>query len=180
MPGPFAIFRDSRVWVVKTTAVKTMAVVDSLAAPVALGKANLTTPGAKGKNMADGDRAALLAAHVGEPADGTVTVRLSGEIDMSTADILSEHLRAVSTQRLENVILDATEVSFMDSTGLHALTEGKRIIHEGGARLFLVPSAQVRRVLDLVFPEPLFAVRVDSAEEALALIAPGSGKAAGS
>lgn len=129
--------------------------------------------------MADGDGTALLAVQAVEEVDGTVVVRLTGEIDMSTAGILSEHLRSISAQQLEHVVLDATEVSFMDSTGLHALTEGKRLFHEAGTNLYLVPSSQVRRVLELVFPEPLFAVRVNSLEEALAMIAPSAGTAAG-
>ena len=49
------------------------------------------------------------------------------------------------------MILDATGISFMDSTGLHALVNGKRMIHEAGTRLILVPSPQMRRVLELVF-----------------------------
>ena len=68
------------------------------------------------------------------------------------------------------VIIDASGVTFMDSTGLHALVEGKKLIHENGTRIVLVPSRQVRRVLELVFPDPLFATRVETIEEALAAI----------
>ena len=122
--------------------------------------------------MADRDTTALLAVQVVEQDAGTVIVQLTGEIDISSAEILVDQFRAISAQRLENVILDATRVSFIDSTGLHALTEGKRMIHAEGTSLFLVPSRQVKRVLELVFPEPLFAVRVDTLQEALALISP--------
>lgn len=104
---------------------------------------------------------------VGENA---VIVRLEGEIDLSSSHLLSSHLTELANQSNPTVILDATKVTFMDSTGLHALVEGKRALHEEGIAIFLVPSRQVRRVLDLVFPDKLFASRLDSVDEALAAI----------
>lgn len=118
--------------------------------------------------MADRDTTASLAVQVVERVDGTLIVQLTGEIDISTAEILIDQFRVISAERIQNVILDATEVEFIDSTGLHALIEGKRMIREGGTNLVLVPSPQVRRVLELVFPEPIFAARVNSVEEAFA------------
>lgn len=41
---------------------------------------------------------------------------------------------------------------------------------QNGMRIFLVPSRQVRRVLELVFPDPIFASRLDSVEEAIAAV----------
>jgi anti-sigma B factor antagonist len=117
--------------------------------------------------MANRDPGELLEAQVVERADGITILHLTGEIDMSSASALVDQFTAISEQRRPNVILDATQVTFIDSTGLHALTEGKRMIHERGTRIFLVPSPQVKRLLELVFPEPLFAARVDSVEEAL-------------
>jgi anti-anti-sigma factor len=78
--------------------------------------------------------------------------------------------QVIADRGLRSVIIDATDVTFMDSTGLHALVDGKRIIHETGTTIYLVPSSQVRRVLELAFPEPLFAARLDSVEEALAAL----------
>lgn len=118
-------------------------------------------------HMPDGVTGELLEAQLTQRADGTAILHLTGEIDLSSVETLSNQFLAISSQELKNVVLDATEVSFIDSTGLHALTEGKRLIHEQGTQIFLVPSPQVKRVLELVFPEPLFAARVGSVEEAL-------------
>ncbi len=93
-------------------------------------------------------------------------LRLSGEIDMATVSRLQEAFQELADRRLTEVIVDASMVTFMDSTGLHALVEGKRQIHETGSSLALVVSPQVRRVLELVFPESLFALRVDTMEQA--------------
>jgi anti-anti-sigma factor len=112
----------------------------------------------------------LLAVEIEPLGDDVVVVRLSGEIDISSAHLLSSQFTSMVAQGKSAVIVDATKVVFMDSTGLHALVEGKRALHEHGARIFLVPSKQVRRVLELVFPDPLFAARLDSVEEAVAAL----------
>lgn len=102
--------------------------------------------------------------------DDVMTVRLDGEIDISSVHLLRRQFKSLIGEGLSAVIIDATQVTFMDSTGLHALVEGKRLLHENGLRIFLVPSRQVRRVLELVFPDPLFAARLDSVEEAIATV----------
>lgn len=122
--------------------------------------------------MADGGLTKLLESQLTSRVDGTAILQLAGEIDMSSANTLVDQITAIAEQRLENLILDATRVSFMDSAGLHALIEGKRVIHTQGTRVFLVPSPQVRRILDLMLPEPLFAARVGSVAEALNRIKP--------
>lgn len=103
-----------------------------------------------------------------------VIVHLAGEIDISSAHLLSDQLAALASESRSEIILDATGVSFMDSTGLHALVEGKRILHDKGSRIYLVPSRQVRRVLELVFPDPIVAARLDTVEEALAAAMEGA------
>ncbi|HET8738720.1 MAG TPA: STAS domain-containing protein [Acidimicrobiia bacterium] len=99
--------------------------------------------------------------------ENIVILKMSGELDLATVHLLSGQLKSVAEGDREAVIIDATQVGFMDSTGLHALVEGKRQIHEAGKRIFLVPSNQVRRVLELVFPDRLFADRLDDIEQAI-------------
>jgi len=112
----------------------------------------------------------LLTAVVSPLGPDAVVVRLEGEIDLSSAKVLTEALESVLVGDLRDIVIDASAVTFMDSTGLHALVQAKRNIHERGIRIILVPSPQVRRTLELVFPEPLFAARLDTVEEALAAL----------
>lgn len=114
----------------------------------------------------------LLTVETEELRDGAVVMRLSGEVDMSSVNLMTEQFEALASGDKTSVVLDATKVTFMDSTGLHALVEGKRMLHEAGTRIFLVPSSQVRRVLELVFPDPLFAARLNSVDEAIAALDP--------
>jgi len=101
---------------------------------------------------------------------GAAVLRLVGEIDIATVDRMREALAKLAERHLTDVIIDATGVTFMDSTGLHALVEGKRHIHEDGSNIVLIASPNVRRVLELIFPDPLFAARVSTIEEALATL----------
>lgn len=109
-----------------------------------------------------------------ELGDGKV-LRLSGEIDIATVSVFQEAFETLAETQLSDLIIDATEVTFIDSTGLHALIAGKRLMHGSGVAIVLVVSPQVRRVLEVIFPEPLFAARVDTMEEALAILRPTHG-----
>ena len=104
------------------------------------------------------------------PEQDLLVLRAVGEIDIATVDQFREILRRLADLRRANVVIDASGVTFMDSTGLHALIEGKRAIHNVNAHIVLVCSPQVRRILELMFPERLFADRVDTLQEALAVI----------
>lgn len=124
--------------------------------------------------MTEANSEGILQASLERLRPGVALMRLQGEIDLSSADVLTDQFAQCAGQGLTDMVVDATGVTFMDSTGLHALIEGKRLVHDDGIRIFLVPSPQVRRVLELVFPEPLFAARLGTVEEALAAVEGGS------
>jgi anti-sigma B factor antagonist len=113
---------------------------------------------------------AALNSSIEALSDGAAILVLSGEIDLATAPKMVSRFQELADKGLTNVIIDAREVRFIDSTGLHGLIEGKRIIHEKGSQIVLVPSPQVRRLLELVFPGKLFATRVDTIDEALPIL----------
>lgn len=116
----------------------------------------------------------LLTADIEKIRDGAAILRLAGEVDVATAPSLVSAFRDLADQSLTEVIVDASGVSFMDSSGLHALIQGKRIIYEAGSRILLVTSRPIRMLLEVAFPEPLFAGRFDSLEEAMATLDDGS------
>jgi anti-anti-sigma factor len=113
---------------------------------------------------------AALHSRIEELPNGAAILMLSGEIDLATAPTMVSRFQELADRGLTNVIVDARDVSFMDSTGLHGLIEGKRIIHERGSTIIVVPSRQVRKVLELVFSEPLFEARMDSMDDAFAFL----------
>jgi anti-anti-sigma factor len=76
--------------------------------------------------------------------------RLEGELDMATADDLSQIFRDAPSN--DPIVLDFSGVSFMDSSGLRALLEGAGQPTGCGPVVIVNPSAQVRRVLEISIP----------------------------
>jgi anti-anti-sigma factor len=76
--------------------------------------------------------------------------RLDGELDMATADDLSQIFRDAPSNL--PIVLDFSGVSFMDSSGLRALLEGAGQPTGCGPVVIVNPTAQVRRVLDISIP----------------------------
>ena len=120
----------------------------------------------------------LLTAELQTLTGNGAILRLTGEIDLSSVHFLCVQFKNAANAGCSELVIDATNVTFMDSTGLQALIEGKRLIDENGGQIALVPSRQVRRIMELMFPDPLFADQFDTVEEALGF--PGLDDRAGS
>ena len=71
------------------------------------------------------------------------TIRARGEIDMSNADVLERALAAAAERTAHDVCFDASQLSFVDVRGLHALLEAART----QALTLLAPSYSVRTML---------------------------------
>ena len=104
----------------------------------------------------DTERPLLVRGRRGDPVQLQITptdegFRLEGELDMATADDLSQLLR-IAILECRPVVLDFSGVSFMDSSGLRALLEAAGQTERGGSLVVLNPSAQVRRVFDISIP----------------------------
>jgi anti-sigma B factor antagonist len=77
-------------------------------------------------------------------------VALVGEVDVASASRLVDAVTELDVQD-RTVILDLSEVSFLDSSGVRALLQCEAHIAQAGGRLALMkPSEIVIRVLDLV------------------------------
>jgi anti-sigma B factor antagonist len=81
---------------------------------------------------------------------GTHTVALSGELDIATADQLTDALETVQPSSDDRLVIDLTAVSFMDSTGLRVLIAANRNAAAGGYSLVIVTGdSPAKRVLEL-------------------------------
>jgi anti-anti-sigma factor len=97
----------------------------------------------------------------GTPAPGRMTLRviddgarrtliLSGEFDLASRALLDQALEGVGQAQIEALVLDLSGVSFMDSTGLHAVLVAKDLCSRRGCELLLVRgSEQVQRLFEL-------------------------------
>lgn len=76
-------------------------------------------------------------------------LRLVGDIDASSVELLAEYLAPLPGDR-GDVMLDLSEVEFIDSSGLRALIDAHERADRCGRALVLAePSLVVRRLLDI-------------------------------
>ena len=82
-----------------------------------------------------------------EPAGDTTTVRVVGEVDLATSSQLRECLTALDGV----VVVDLTEVGFLDSSGLNALIGSRNhLTSSGGTLLLRGAQPHVRHVFDVM------------------------------
>jgi anti-sigma B factor antagonist len=88
-------------------------------------------------------------------------VELAGDIDVETARTLRAHILDQFTDSPARVVVDLSEVEFMDSSGLGALVSGWQLTRDDG--LFRLAGANpiVRRVLSITGMEDVFALYPD-------------------
>jgi len=77
-----------------------------------------------------------------------VRVSATGELDLDTGPILELALEEAEHTAGERVVLDLTQVTFIDSSGLKVLVEAAKRNQDAG-NFGIVPSPGVLRVLDL-------------------------------
>lgn len=79
-----------------------------------------------------------------------VVLRLRGELDLSSAPELERALANARLEKPDRLLIDLSELEFMDSTGLALLVRAEQDSRQDGQRFHLSPgSRQVRRLFDL-------------------------------
>jgi len=108
----------------------------------------------------------VLDTHAGPSALDYVIVALCGELDLVSAPSTARILQAAVAPQLR-IIVDLTEVAFIDCSGVHELISARAQVEQAGGALLLTGLQPiVRRVLsllELIGPLPIFA----SAEQAI-------------
>ncbi|WP_265443197.1 STAS domain-containing protein [Flexivirga meconopsidis] len=102
-----------------------------------------------------------------DEGDFTV-IRLVGDVDVSAAARLRDGLSRLITEPDEKVLVDLSEVPFLDSTGLGVLVARLKQLRQGGGDLGLVvPSERLMRNLRITGLDRVFNV-YGSVREAVA------------
>lgn len=77
-------------------------------------------------------------------------IRLAGELDVGTVELLQDELAAGLESSCERVLVDLSGLRFIDSIGLWVLLEAQSLGELSGDRLsFLRPGMAVARTLEL-------------------------------
>lgn len=102
--------------------------------------------------LVSGDAFPCAGLHVDpQSTDGTVLVRIEGELDMCRAPRLDKVLNtALKDPAPAVVVLDLSELTFIDSTGVRVLISAHRQGRDRGCSLLLrAPNRSVMKVLRL-------------------------------
>jgi anti-sigma B factor antagonist len=90
---------------------------------------------------------------------GIHVVSVRGEVDLATGPEFERALAAVPEDGVESVIVDLSDCSFMDSTGLHLLTRTHRRFDDAGGRVAVVSANRsVLRLFGLTGLDEVFAI----------------------
>jgi anti-sigma B factor antagonist len=103
-----------------------------------------------------------------EPGDAVLELRLTGELDMSNVQTLRD-ATAMASGSYHCLVFDLSELSFIDSSGLHALAEANRaMVARGGITKVICSPGNVLKVFELTGLDRLFSI-VETRTEALAV-----------
>jgi anti-sigma B factor antagonist len=87
-----------------------------------------------------------------EREEETVVAIVTGEVDMSNAATVRQQIAESVTPDDDAVIVDLSELSFIDSAGLHSLIELGTVLDERRQHLLLClpPGSTIRRAIEII------------------------------
>jgi anti-anti-sigma factor len=92
------------------------------------------------------DQLTVVVDHAATPP----TISLNGELDPHTAPLLQQEIDGVLAAGGSDLVLDLSQLGFVDSSGLRVLISAQHQLDELGGTLALrSPSETVRRLLEI-------------------------------
>ena len=76
------------------------------------------------------------------------TLALTGEMDLATASALEGAVIRLCKDGIKQLVLDLSQLEFIDGSGLHAVSAARRTCRESGCELCIIPG---RRELHRLF-----------------------------
>ena len=94
--------------------------------------------------------------------DDVYVLHVAGEVDIASAPRLHEHLLAAMSAGRHRVVVDLSQATYLDSSGIAELAwAGKNLAHAGGSLGLTTGGSRVKRILDVVGISRLFPSRPD-------------------
>lgn len=92
----------------------------------------------------------------------------NGRMDIESSPVVQLAIMDAWNKGAKSIIIDLSEVDFMDSSGLSALVSGMKTLRKTGGRLCICnANAQIRTAMRLTMLDRVFPI-FDTLEEALA------------
>lgn len=91
-----------------------------------------------------------LRVDTSKEADGTATISLSGEVDVYTSPRVKQEIVDLLNQGVSRLVVDVSQVEYLDSTGLGVLIGGLKRAreHEGDLRL-ICDNPRILRIFEI-------------------------------
>ena len=102
-----------------------------------------------------------------ERRNGAIVIRLVGELDLYNAPEVRTALLELCSEQPERLVVDLSEVNFVDSTALGVLIEARMKLENRQAFLLAAPGLETHRALAISGLDQHLAVH-DSVDAALA------------
>ncbi|OGP58693.1 MAG: hypothetical protein A2V67_16795 [Deltaproteobacteria bacterium RBG_13_61_14] len=101
-----------------------------------------------------------LNLKVEEPGKGLVLVMAEGEVDLNSSPQLRQAMAPHLKKKMRGLIVDLSQVSYMDSSGIATLVEAMQGCQKLGMALRLAaPSTAVSEVFKMAHLEKIFEIR---------------------
>jgi anti-sigma B factor antagonist len=105
-------------------------------------------------------------------------LEVEGELDLYTAPRLRSSIGELVSSGASELIIDFSETTFVDSTALHVLLDGrKKVTSVGGDLVIVCPNSHLRRIFEVTGVDGLLPL-CSSMEDALERLAPQGASAA--
>jgi len=94
-----------------------------------------------------------------ERKPGIFVVHIEGDVDMSSSPDVRNVLLPIFQKSPSHLIVDLSEVPYIDSSGIATLVEGLQLSRKGGVRLTLAGmSSTVESVFELAYLKEVFEI----------------------
>ncbi len=109
----------------------------------------------------------MLLTVVTSSDDTEVEIRLRGELDHSNADVLRQHVLSALARLPRQVVIDMSELTFMDSAGIGEIIRANRLLTSRDRGLVIRGANEaVTRLLEMMGIHLI--VRLEPAQDASA------------
>lgn len=99
--------------------------------------------------------------------DQTTIVQATGDVDLTGSPTLRMELRKAAGEKPVRLVIDLSEVGYMDSSGVATLVEAMQITRKGNTKLVLCGlQSRVRSVFEIARLDSIFTI-VPSLDEAI-------------
>lgn len=104
-----------------------------------------------------------------ETRDGVVVLRPSGDVDLSSSRELQQSVKQAMEGRPSRVVVDLTNVPYMDSSGVATLVEAMQIARKQSTKLVLCAmQSKVRSIFEIARLDRVFTIVADVDEASTA------------